>query len=105
MQQHEPPMDLSGAVDLSAFDSPTTAPDPTGRADATPGDFRIDLVGDRDGRAQVLLAFGHVQWLFEPHLAHQLGQVLTAAAQRAEDHNSGVVYVPDVPATTPVGPS
>lgn len=72
---------LGAAFDLSTLG---TAPDTQTSGDAG-NEFSVAIVGDRRGRPQVMLAFGHIQWVFEPGLARDLGEVLVDAANRAED--------------------
>jgi hypothetical protein len=73
------PSALGGAVDLSALGGTAARP-----GEQVPNEFRVAVAGDANGRPHVLLAFGHLQWLFEPHLATDLGSVLLDAAQKAE---------------------
>lgn len=69
---------LANAVDLAALNPAT----PT--ADDTAGEFSVAIVGDQRGRPHVMLTFGHLQWMFEPHLAADLAAVLADAAKQAE---------------------
>lgn len=77
---------LANAVDLSALTQPA-APEPAAAEDTTeetPREFRVAIVGDHRGRPHIMLGFGHLQWVFEPHLAEDLGTVLVDAAKQAE---------------------
>lgn len=77
---------LASAVDLSQLTRPQ-APAPAQaqprRPGEVPNEFRIALVGDADGNPKVMLSFGHMQWMFTPDLAEDLGQVLIEAATQA----------------------
>lgn len=46
-------------------------------------EFSVSIVGDHAGRPQVMLAFGHLRWMFQPALAADLATVLTDAAAQA----------------------
>lgn len=70
---------LGGAVDLSNLGSTAAR-----AGEEVPNEFSVALAGDTEGRPHVLMAFGHLQWLFEPHLAVDLGSVLLEAAHNAE---------------------
>lgn len=77
---------LAHAVDLSSLAQPAAPadePEHEENTDDTPREFRVAIVGDHRGRPRVMLAFGHLQWVFEPHLALDLGTVLVDAAQQA----------------------
>jgi hypothetical protein len=73
------PSAFGGAVDLSKLDGSVAGP-----GERVPTEFRVAVAGDANGTPHVLLAFGHLQWLFAPHLATDLGTVLLEAAQKAE---------------------
>jgi hypothetical protein len=66
---------LANAVDLAGLNRPA--------GDEPPGEFRVAIVGDHNGRPQVMLAFAHLQWIFEPARAADLAAVLASAAQQA----------------------
>lgn len=85
------PPGLGAAVDLSNLGKSVTRP-----GEPLPEEFRVAVAGDAQGRPHVLLAFGHLQWLFEPHLATDLGSVLLDAAQRAEAVARGDQPAPEV---------
>lgn len=75
---------LANAVDLSALAQP--APNTAASQqdiEEPPREFRVAIVGDHRGRPRIMLAFGHLQWVFEPHLAEDLGSVLVDAAKQA----------------------
>lgn len=76
---------LAGAVDLSGLAHTPAAgeQDSDATSDQVPNEFRVAIVGDQRGRPRVMLAFGHLQWVFEPQLAADLGTVLADAATKA----------------------
>lgn len=86
---------------------PTPAPDHTHHThdlaadtDEVPNEFGLSLVGDANGQAAVLMAFGHLRWQFTADLAADLGGALIQAAQQARQHNAA--HTPGVhPADTP----
>lgn len=71
---------LANAVDLAKLNPPSTP-----AADDATGEFSVAIVGDQRGRPHVMLTFGHLQWMFEPHLAADLASVLAEAAKQAEE--------------------
>lgn len=54
----------------------------------TPTEFGLSLIGDANGLAAVLMAFGHLRWQFTPELAFDLGNTLIQAAHQAREHNA-----------------
>ncbi len=85
---------------------PTPAPDHAyhahGPADTSevPSEFGLSLIGDANGLAAVLMAFGHLRWQFTPELAADLGGGLIQAAQQARQHNAANAQAVH-PANTP----
>lgn len=93
---------LANAIDLSSLAQPTSPadePEHEENTEGTPREFRVAIVGDHRGRPRVMLAFGHLQWVFEPRLALDLGTVLADAAQQAEQ------IAPQAPNLTPTSTS
>jgi hypothetical protein len=68
-----------------------------------PNEFRVALVGDGQGEPKVMLAFGHMQWVFDPELAEDLGSVLVDAAKQAASMPAGVPNVVPANGAAPPG--
>jgi hypothetical protein len=88
---------LASATDLSSLASAADGPEEAS------SEFRVAIIGDDHGRPHVMLAFSHLQWVFEPHLAADLAAVLTdAAKQAAALPPLGSMLTPAGPSGTPV---